>query len=274
MCSSFFEDHALFPVLKMSAVRNSVAFTVLGTPKTLNYSHFRWMQQLPQRNVSVFFIVDSKDNNHLSNAYNNTNMFILSISDKISCAHGYCYMDMFTMQRFKRSANAWDKFMYFFSKVVSSFDFHWVIEADVFIPSLAAFDRVHNSYFEYGPNGPRYDLVSSPLKYDLHRWPHREWAKLKGYQDPIAHNLMCAAGISKVLMQKIALYAAKYKQLPYVEVVFSNLALFHNLAIINPPELKTINWKGPPPSCVNIKKNLWFHPVKDIEKLLRRCASK
>ena len=74
---------------------------------------------------------------HLSDDF-----FIISISHVISKSLGY-HGAWKKNETSTVRANAWDKALLYFTEIMTSYDFVWFLEDDVYIHSLSSFLRVH-----------------------------------------------------------------------------------------------------------------------------------
>lgn len=240
-------------------------------------SHLFFTQQLNDIKFPSYIVIDNNsyfndDSLTSFNLYTNKSLDIkdklLFVDDNECKKAGYTNLNFII----KKSVSAWDKVLYLLNNSLKEYDFVWIVEDDVFIPSI-------NSVLDMTEKYSQYDLVIQKdiSKFTDTRWDHwnhvpKKW-KPK-IENNYYHSMACVTGISRRFLNIIDLYAKTYKSLFFLEIMFITLAHEHNLRIINPPELKTIVWRvskfQSDWSYENIleiitkeKMNLWFHPIKD-----------
>ncbi|CAF1592328.1 unnamed protein product, partial [Adineta steineri] len=159
-----------------------------------------------------------------------------------------------------KSCSAWDKALYYFSKVSTHYLFVWFIEDDVFIPSVQAFLSLHEVY------SPSNDMVTAALSYNrdgnINIW---HWRKLStAFAPPWANGMVCAIGCSRRLLSVIDEYARWRGQLTFIENLFHTLAIQDgNMKIVTPFELNTIVYRDTYTlEQIQRRPNNWWHPVK------------
>ncbi|CAF2094040.1 unnamed protein product [Rotaria magnacalcarata] len=171
----------------------------------------------------------------------------------------------------KKTCSAWDKALYYFSKLNTYHKFVWFVESDVLIPSSRAFFALHELYSTWA------DLVSGANGVDVDG-TLRSWALWQTAVDtfipPWSFSMVSAVGCSRRLLSMINQYVAWRGQLPYIEVLFQTIAV-QNAEIIRvtPFELSTIKYR----IFFNLeqleaKPNNWWHPVKNprLKKIWRQ----
>jgi hypothetical protein len=161
----------------------------------------------------------------------------------------------------RKNPIAMDKFLLFFCENKLPYDFVWVFEDDVFIPSLDVFKNLDAKY-------SKYDLVT-PNNYrkndnalDWH-WRH----VVDKISPPYYYSMVSAMGLSKNMLGVIKEYVDKHKSLFYIEVMFNTLAMKNRLSVIDAMELKSIVWMGEwgLDEFLLLPDNI-FHPIKSIEE--------
>lgn len=155
---------------------------------------------------------------------------------------------------------AFDKFLFHFCKLNQQYDFVWVFEDDVFIPSVQTIVDLHEKCSAYDLATPN-NFAKTDNAMDWH-WKH----VVDKIQPPYHYSMVCGMGLSKRMLQKIRDYAYTNKTLFYIEVMFNTLAMQSGFSVITPLELKSIVWQG------DFGLNEWlllpnnvFHPLKDID---------
>ena len=183
----------------------------------------------------------------------------IQIPDEICLSSGY-HSTMTKDSVLNKNPIAWDKFVYYFCKIDTSFDFLWVFEDDVFVPSV---DTIVNLHTKYGG----YDLVT-PNNFkregNAMDW---HWKHVIDKIDPPYHfSMVCAMGISKSVLKAITEFVEAKNTLFFNEIMFNTLAMQNNLNVIAPLELKSIVWLGTwgIDEWLLLPNNV-FHPLKDID---------
>lgn len=220
---------------------------------------FNFAQTLANDTYTIFVCVD--DNSHVLPVIP-LNIQILKFEKGIAERNGYKN----TVARIK-CASSRCKALYYFSKVNTSFQTVWIVEEDVFIPSIHTIPNIDKKY-------PSSDLLSAihwinPTG-DVARW---QWKRAVGYiEPPWAGSMVCGVRVSQRLLQCIAKYANEKKTLFFDEVIFNTLALQNGLQVDNPPEMRGImathHWL-----ISEINKDGLYHPVKDLHQQIefRKC---
>jgi hypothetical protein len=205
--------------------------------------------------------------------------FVLQMDDEVCYNAGFKNTNYVITESIKKKITSWDKVLYFLCRKLKDIDFSWIVEDDVFIPSVksviemtekySSFDLVtrsdepnleEKSDFWHWNKIPKYmNHQSKTISISSKENPDRGWHK----------SMVCAMGISRNLLYIINLHALAYKELMFIEFMFNTLAHEAGLNYTTAEELSTIkyrtvkylhfwkeeNFKGLP--------NNWFHPVKD-----------
>lgn len=187
---------------------------------------------------------------------------IVQVPDEVCKEHGYINSNISdNSTHIKKNPIAMDKFLYTFCEHFTDFDFVWVLEDDVFVPSVQTLRNLTIGYSAY-------DLVvqSNKLKEDdLLDWHWR--SIIDKIEPPYYNSMVCAIGISRKLLDCIKAQVHAKKTLIYSEVMFNTIAMQNNLKVICPFELKTIVWMGEwHEDVIQQLENNLFHPMKDIAK--------
>lgn len=163
----------------------------------------------------------------------------------------------------KKNPIAMDKFLYSFCEKYLEYDFVWVFEDDVFIPSVNTIENLYNKYNSYDLVAPNHFIKKDRVpdwhwRSIFHLFPNRE--------KPFYYSMTCALGVSRNLLNSIKDYAHTNQSLFYTEVIFNTLAEDNNLKVIDPLELKSIVWQGKwdIDEFLLLPNNV-FHPRKDID---------
>ena len=162
----------------------------------------------------------------------------------------------------KKNPIAMDKFLYAFCENYTEYDFVYVFEDDVFIPSLFTIKNLIDKYKDY-------DLVTPNNFAKNDRIPDWHWrhifSRFPKRTEPFYYSMVCAMGLSRKMFDAIKEYAFINQSLFYVEVMFNTLAYDNKLNVICPLELKSIVWLGKwdVDEFLLLPNNV-FHPRKDI----------
>jgi hypothetical protein len=209
-----------------------------------------------QTDFEVFLIVDSNDKVELKD-----NLFtIIQYEDSICKDAGYLGCNNKDKTHIQKEVIAWDKFFYAFCNELSDYNFVWVFEEDVFIPSIECIVNINRKYGHY-------DLVTANNFKKTDNVPDWHWIEIfKKLEPPYYFSMVSACGLSKNLFQEIKKYVEKNKYLVHHEVLLNTLANQSNLKVITAKELKSIVWLGEwgIDEFIRLPDN-FFHPRKDIE---------
>lgn len=243
----------------------AIAYLMVERDATL----FHWLSQLKSENLTVFIFVDRPETNHIYR--NRQGIFIVSMASSFCRSHGYSEFGSFAY--IKKQVTSWDKALFFFNKVIPKYRFVWILEADVFIPSLQAFRQVHRHVVH--PNATiSTDLVISSIIHennDLNAWHWRALQPLLVSQ-PWYHSMACVLGMSRALLQLLDDFATAHHRLQFLEVIPLTLAIQNNLTVYVPAEFETIAHQQYF-SCEDVlhRSNHWFHPIKRPADFIGQC---
>jgi hypothetical protein len=213
-----------------------------------------------------------------------------------------CFKNGFNNVNFviDKKITSWDKVLFMLCRGLRHLDFSWIVEDDVFVPSVQSVLEMTEKYKEY-------DLVTANDEgnpKELRNYWH--WKHMPRYMDNRSltssvddiydpsrgwfHSMVCAMGISRNLLYVINLQAMAYKQLMFIEFLFNTLCHQAGLKNTTAPEFeniiwrkayKDINWneydivartkayeaklnnRATEESLTQTFTGLWFHPVKD-----------
>jgi hypothetical protein len=161
----------------------------------------------------------------------------------------------------RKNPIAMDKFLLFFCENDHPYEFIWVFEDDVFIPSIDSLKHLDGKF-------NKYDLVTAnnfcktDNALDWH-WRHI----IDKIEPPYFYSMVAAMGLSKSMLDCIKAYVDKHKTLFYIEAMFNTLAMHNELNVIDPLELKSIVWIGEwgLDEFLLLPNNI-FHPIKSIQE--------
>ena len=165
--------------------------------------------------------------------------------------------------------HSWAKSTFFICRLAPKYDYVWLMEDDVYIPSMASFiAMLRLSGYQ--------DLVVKSLTShnDSLGWVHWEHAeKHYSFPEPWYESLVCVIGMSNTMIIKVDDYIHQFQKMGFVEYFFPSIAVHNNLTISNPSTLSTIKDQGDF-SCENVNNSNmnWFHPIKDQNGFRRDCG--
>lgn len=164
------------------------------------------------------------------------------------------------------SPSAWDKALYFFCRLSPKYEVVWLMENDVYIPSIEAL--ISTLRLPESSDLVVKEHLSNKEQPGWHNWEH---ANLQ-LTDPLYKSMVCAVGLSKTLVTEIDTYVGKARKLGFVETFFNSIAAHGNLTVLHPPSLETLQWKHSW-TCDDVRNSnmSWFHPVKDQENFVAEC---
>lgn len=254
--------------LRRENAKMAIAYLMLGKDP----STYHWISHLATEELSVFIFVDSPEANHI---YKNKNgIYIVSSTSAYCQSFGYSHLGTFAY--IKKEVTCWDKAVFFFSQVAIGYDFVWILETDVFIPSLQAFQNVQSIIHSQNQNRSSHaiDLVVSKIEIDdddINNW---HWKALQPlyFPRPWYHTMACVMGLSRRMLSLLDNFAQKHHRLQFLEVLPLTLAMHNHFIVHNPPEFSTITHRNQF-SCEDIlhQSSNWFHPVKKPAEFIGRC---
>lgn len=165
---------------------------------------------------------------------------------------------------------SWDKAIYHFCEKVDTYDFVWFVEDDVLIPTIDSIVQMTNKYNSYDLIVPE---IITNVTGELESW---HWKQVRpDLQLPWYKTMVCALGVSNLLLQHIKRYVNFRKTIPFIEYIFVTMAKQNNMNIIVAPELEQIVYTphisfDDPKFVSLVEKKYWIHPQKnmDIHKIV------
>ena len=215
----------------------------------------------------VYIIADSMKHIERNDYYTS-----IQIQDDDCKINGYINSSFTeTTTRIRKNPIAYDKFLCAFCNIFTGYGFVWVVEEDVFMRTPDILKTLSDKYSSY-------DLVTANnfRKSDtLQDW---HWKYIfKAIQPPYYYSMVCAAGVSRRLLNAVKEYVDKNKSLFFVEALFNTLAMQNGLNCIAPLEMKTLMWMADwkLDDYLLLPNNL-FHPVKNLNDhdVLRKSIAK
>jgi hypothetical protein len=245
-----------------------VGFFILTFEPTFDVLDF--CEAVSKKGIRSYVVVDN--NNYIPEE--KYKKFVLQMDDDLCYNSGFKNTNFVITESIKKKITSWDKVLYFLCRKLKDIDFSWIVEDDVFIPSVESVVTMTEKYSSFDlvtatdePNleekrdfwhwrkVPKYmNIQSKTLSVDPKQNPDRGWYK----------SMVCAIGISRNLLYIINLHALAYKELMFIEFMFNTLAHEAGLNYTIAEELSTIKWrKSWKEEDFKVLSNNWFHPVKD-----------
>jgi hypothetical protein len=213
-----------------------------------------------QYGLDVFIMID--DNNFKPPTIDtSSHVQFLQISNEQCVEHGY--QKSISLAPEWREITSWDKALFYFGVLYKNYSFVWLVEKDVFIPSVRAFRSLHQLYANTT------DLIvphhGINLLGDTSGW-HWLWA-VGEFTPPWAYSMVNVIGLSRRILTAMDDYVRWRGEVPFHEFFFNTLAMQSNMCIVTPTELDLIVYSAAY-SFEQVSKqpsNLW-HPVKHLAK--------
>jgi len=214
-------------------------------------------------NYDIYVIIDENkyDYYKLYSSLNSKIKFV-QIDDDLCKFHGY-HNFVYPTKDLPNKPLAWDKAMFYFCDINTSYEKIWLIEDDVFFLNEKVIENIDNKY-------PNSDLLvpSHILNHsgELDSWQFWFCAK-ETINLPWAHSMSCACRVSNTLLRKIKEYVDHNKKLFFHELMFNTLSEQNQLIIDTPCELGTVQYNTEW-NLDNLNLNNIYHPIKDYVKQL------
>lgn len=213
-----------------------------------------------ETDFDVYIITDEKYKNkdYINVAHN---FKIIHITDEICREANYINSNISdNATHIKKNPIAWDKMLYYFCEIKTTYDSIWVFEDDVFIPSYNTIVQLEDKYKGFDLVTPN-NFLKNDTALDWH-WKHI-FPKL---DPPYYFSMVCACKLSYKMLHCVKEYVKKNKELFYIEVIFNTLAMQNNLIVTDALELKSVVWQGEwgMDEFILLPNNV-FHPKKNKE---------
>jgi len=213
---------------------------------------YDFVKRLKKENTDVYICID--DNDYTILGYNTGDGIKIIQMDST-----FCRDSGFKSSSQDNKSIALDKALYYFCKNEIDYQDIWLIEEDVFIPTVDTIDKMNEKY-------PFCDLLVKNHFIAEKRQTDWLWPNINKQvktDPPYAASMVCAVRVSKQLMRCIDQYVSHYHDLFYCEALFNTIALQNNLLVVMCEELSTIAWKKSW-EREDIHPNNLYHPVKNV----------
>jgi hypothetical protein len=192
------------------------------------------------KNYDVFFIVDdnSYDCEILKQKYPLLNFIQLSNEecDKNGFKHS-SYMPNSSLVF--NEIISWDRALYFFSNINTTYEFVWFLEDDVFIYGEETVQNLDNKYFNSDLLCK--DKIPEPKENEW-QW---FWPAINiNFERPYFQSPICAVRMSKLLLHYINDYIQQTKKMFFIEAMFPTIAHKYNLIYDMPQEFSKLVWRN------------------------------
>lgn len=242
-------------------MKTVIAFTTLRPNNNLiNFSK----ELIKNTDFDVFIFIDDNTYKPPSTEEISSRLNYIQINNNECIKNGFQWVTFLMYNPNSLRVCAWDKALYYFSHINTSYDFIWGLEDDVFIPSIDTLINLTNNYVN-NTTGLVVAKNEGNFDGDL-KWLWRQ-ALMAKLPLPWYCSMVPALGMSKKLIECIKEYAKNNGSLVLTEILFNTLAMHNNLKVIIAPELSTIVYRNDWTinDFKNNKNNL-FHPVKNVEE--------
>jgi hypothetical protein len=155
---------------------------------------------------------------------------------------------------------AWDKALYYFCKLNTTYDYVWFFEDDAFLYDIQSVINIDKKY-------PQSDLLTK--EYEVNEnGEHNYWFWYGTdfiIPPPYYNAMICVSRLSNTLFQKIEEYVSESKTLLFIEAMIPTIAKHHNLLYEQPVEMNnSLQWRYDW-NITNITPANLYHPIKNIE---------
>lgn len=206
-------------------------------------------------NYPVYVIIDDNTENYQTKYSEYDKIHFIQIKNEDCKNKGF----MNSNYVLRKLISGWDKALYYFSIVNTTYDHVWFLEDDVFFYNEETLSNIDTKYKDY-------DLLSTDHGVSVNGigWHFQIGPVHVNYPLPYFYGMICAVRMSRELMSKIKEYVTKHNTLFFVEAMFPTVCRKHDLTYHHPEELKNIvfrkNYKIHDIDKINL-----YHPVKNME---------
>ncbi len=211
-----------------------------------------------QYGIEVFVMIED-DKYQKPSTLMSSHVQILQIPNEKCVTYGY-QRTMYVETR-PLAITSWDKIFLYFCELNTKHSFLWIIEYDVFIPSVQAFHSIHQLYSSTS------DLIVKRVipnpSGDTSEWVH--WSVAIGRLIPPWYRSMAnALGLSRRLLTTIADFVRWRGFNAFHEFSVQTLSINLNMTVVSPIEFDTLAWVQEYTwTDISNRPNNWWHPVKN-----------
>ncbi|CAF1165390.1 unnamed protein product [Adineta steineri] len=225
------------------------------------YQNFSFVQELTEDakkyHLDIFMMIDDNRLN-LSKISTKYDFRLLRIENNQSRYYGY--QKSIELGDNEREITSWDKALLYFTVLNKNYSFVWLIENDVFIPSVQAFRSLHQLYFNTSDLIVPNSTVNLIGKTSTWHWSMAADKLIL----PWASSMVNVVGLSQRMLVAIADYVRWLGEVPYHEFFFHSLAIHLNFTMVVPTELSAFFYRRhySDEEVLRQPNNLW-HSFKD-----------
>ena len=203
----------------------------------------------------VFMVVDDStyDLSEIRKIYNK--ITFIQIND-VDCKKNGYWDSSFMV---KKNPSGWDKALFYFTRIDTSYPHYWFCEDDVMFYSSETLRLIDTAH-------PSSDLLCSETETNNEGYK-RDWhwqQAVPYFQLPWLKAMVCCCRLSNRLLEQITAFVQKNDKLTFIECMFPTLAYASNMTITTPPEFSNINWRSEWPNFQLNPRNL-YHPFKNVD---------
>lgn len=189
--------------------------------------------------MDAFIMIDDNSYAPPSSTLNPAVRF-LQIDNDEAIAHGYCNSSkVHFVWCGARAADetvciSWDKALYYFCHLVrDQYDFVWLIEDDVFIPSVASLERLTERAL-----AGTHDLVTCENRiknsdpFDSEDWYWYECRDRFRIPLPWYRSLQCACGFSRRMLNEVAKFVETHRAIGFIGTIDLSLVVAYSLSLL------------------------------------------
>ena len=207
-------------------------------------------------NYDVYIVCDSNNIKYTSTGFPNVKIIQIVNSEAANAGFTNSSSAISPLQ----TVNAWDKALYYFSKLNTSYENVWFFEDDVYFYNEFTIMRLDETYTDR-------DLLCNkitPKSDDMKSSWFWHWPLFSiNLPEPHFRAMVCATRISKKLLAHITNYAYQNKTLFFLETLFPTITLHYNLKYDTPDEFKNVlyrhDWLAE-----DINTTHFYHPMKNL----------
>jgi hypothetical protein len=210
----------------------------------------------------IYIIVDDLVTDYKDYKITYTNIQFIKITDDACRQHGYIHSSyMPTSSLVFNEIIAWDRALYYFTNMNTTYDHVWFFEDDVFFYNEETIFKIDL----------KYNSDTDLLCKDKNPQPKQgEWdwfwpAIQIHFPEPYFHSPICAIRLSKTYLEKLNEYIKTTKKLAFIEALLPSIAYYNNLKVELVVEFNQIHWRRDWEINETNMHDI-FHPMKNMEQ--------
>ena len=180
------------------------------------------------------------------------NLYFLQVNQSVCINRGFWQLDVFHAG----APSGRDKSLYAFTQWYPHYEFVWLIEEDVFIPSIEAFLDLHRLAMpDRSHLRAAADVVTSPVptrlplqNVNVSEWHWDKVVPLASRVLPPTFNVtagyVCVLGLSRTFLVLADEFALTHGRFFFLESFFTTMGSFWNLSVLLPAQLDSNTIKG------------------------------